>query len=140
MVGPVPDIDLSMERRLDELVLHLIRNGIIRSAHDISDGGIAVTLAECCIGGSRIGQGLGARIEFNPGMRMDKFLFSEGQSRFIISIDPGEYNTLVDAAKDHGIGQHILGEVVPGTFTIKDMVRLDIQEMHDAYRRGIAFD
>ncbi|MEK7775121.1 MAG: phosphoribosylformylglycinamidine synthase subunit PurL, partial [Candidatus Zixiibacteriota bacterium] len=82
--GTVPPLDLAVETRLQKTLLSLIRQGFIKSAHDSSEGGIAIALAECCIANQR-GQ-IGARITFGDVMRADALLFGETQSRVIVSV------------------------------------------------------
>ncbi len=139
-IGPVPEIDLRKEKRLHQLIIESIDQGIIQSSHDVSDGGVMVSLAECCMGSCSNGGYLGAQIDFDPGIRMDRFLFSEGQSRYIVSLDPGKFQQLTEACKKFDIHNHVLGEVIPDLLTIKGIMRLEVSEMVSANRRGIRFD
>jgi len=81
--GPPPAIDLDTEKRNQNLVLSAIRKGIVRSAHDISEGGFAVALAECLFEN----EALGADIDVSAA-HLTAFLFAESQSRFILSVNP----------------------------------------------------
>ncbi len=92
--GKAPELDLEVEAKVQKQVLSAIRAGLVASAHDISEGGFAVALAECCMSA----QGLGAEVEVtgNPVSA----LFSESQSRFILSVKKEhqeEFEKLVDA-------------------------------------------
>lgn len=92
--GKAPELDLEVEAKVQKQVLSAIRAGLVASAHDISEGGLAVALAECCMSA----QGLGAEVEVtgNPVSA----LFSESQSRFILSVKKEhqeEFEKLVDA-------------------------------------------
>ena len=82
--GMPPWIDLKLERAVQTCCLEAIEQGLLHSAHDISDGGLAVALAECCIGGPE--KPLGARIETHEMIRGDALLFSESQSRIVVSL------------------------------------------------------
>ncbi|MEC7640874.1 MAG: phosphoribosylformylglycinamidine synthase subunit PurL [Nitrospinota bacterium] len=84
--GRVPHLDLKQENIIHRLCLDLIRRGYIASAHDCSDGGLSVTLAECCISGPE--QALGAVIDLHSTIRTDALLFGESQSRIVISFPP----------------------------------------------------
>ncbi len=77
-----PSIDLEMERRVQEVCRRGIEQGLIRSAHDCSDGGLAVTLAECCIQGNTGFQG-----SIAAPNRWDAALFGERQSRIIVTVE-----------------------------------------------------
>jgi phosphoribosylformylglycinamidine synthase subunit PurL len=80
--GDAPHLDLDFEVNLQSTLLDAIRAGLIRSAHDISDGGLAVTLAEMCIFG-----GIGAKIDLNKlGDDPVQILFSEAQSGLVVAV------------------------------------------------------
>jgi phosphoribosylformylglycinamidine synthase subunit PurL len=84
VAGKVPGIDLSNEESLRKALLECIRNGLVNSAHDCSEGGLAVCVAECCISGEKA---IGASINLTGSVRKDALLFGESQSRVIISCD-----------------------------------------------------
>ncbi len=101
--GSPPALDLETEAAVQELVLRAIDRGIVRSAHDISDGGLAVALAECCIGGAdALGSGLplrGASVELPSGVRSDALLFGESASRIIMTIREKDLPALEESLK-----------------------------------------
>jgi len=108
IVGPSPTIDLDYERRLQESCLKAIRNGYIKSAHDISDGGLSVALAECCINSQF---SFGAKIEFKGNTRPDELLFGESQSRIIITADKNNVNKIKALCSEQNIDYQVIGEV-----------------------------
>ncbi len=80
--GRPPTIDLQLELSIQSFLRESIMNGYLSSAHDISDGGLAVCLAECCIS-----SGLGAHIELpSSEIRLDRLLFAEGGARILVSV------------------------------------------------------
>ncbi|MGB3559126.1 MAG: phosphoribosylformylglycinamidine synthase subunit PurL [Geitlerinemataceae cyanobacterium] len=85
VAGKPPRVDFYLEKRVQETCRQGIRQGWVKSAHDCAEGGLAVALAECCIGGE-----LGAQIDLgNPEVdRWDRALFGEGGARILVSIDP----------------------------------------------------
>jgi phosphoribosylformylglycinamidine synthase len=84
--GDAPHFDLDEEKAVQDAMLALIRRGIVKSAHDISDGGLAVCLAECVIQAD----GLGADIELeSSSLRLDATLFGEAQSRIVFTAEEG---------------------------------------------------
>jgi phosphoribosylformylglycinamidine synthase subunit PurL len=98
-----------------ELALHnvlreLIRAGHVRSAHDCSEGGLAVALAEACFNPARR---LGAEIDLGAAgeVRLDHLLFNESQSRVVISIVPGSAEQVMQLLKERGVSGHHLGVV-----------------------------
>ncbi len=85
MGRPAP-VDLELEKRVQGACRHGIRQGWVRSAHDCSEGGLAVALAEACLSGGR-----GATLSLAPGsLRWDQALFGEGSSRILVSVDPAQ--------------------------------------------------
>jgi phosphoribosylformylglycinamidine synthase len=85
--GPVPDIDLLVEKRVQKAVRDGIKKGIVKSAHDCSKGGLAIALAECCITGKLHGDKMiGAYVDIQSDIRIDSLLFGETQSRIIVTV------------------------------------------------------
>jgi phosphoribosylformylglycinamidine synthase len=87
--GRPPEIDLATERRLQKAVLGAIQQGLVASAHDLSEGGLAVALAEC-----GFENGLGARVNWSTHLRPDLALFSESQSRILLTAKPDKADQL----------------------------------------------
>ena len=109
VAGAPPVCDLARERNLVEAVLAAIGAGVVRSAHDCSDGGLAVALAECCIIDRN--RPLGARIDLSGSDDLPRraVLFGEAQGRVIVSTpDPA---ALREIALRHGVTSTIIGEV-----------------------------
>lgn len=105
--GRPPELDLATERKLLDAVLASIRSGQVRSAHDLSEGGLAGALAESCISGS-----IGANIELSAGgLRPDVALFSESQSRIILTSAPEHAEELKVAVAAYGVPVEIIGTV-----------------------------
>jgi len=94
VAGEIPKIDLPKEKQLHEIVLELISKKLINSAHDVSDGGIITALAECCV--MKESKQFGAEISIQILTREDLSLFSESQSRVIVSV-PAEKKEEFDA-------------------------------------------
>ena len=110
--GAPPSLDDEREKALHETLRALIRAGLAHSAHDCSEGGLAVALAECCLAGGAAGT-LGAEVVF-PGdasTRADVLLFNESQSRAVVSTDPARLDAVREIAARHGVPVHALGSV-----------------------------
>jgi phosphoribosylformylglycinamidine synthase len=131
--GKLPKLDLGYERNLQEGLLTAIRAGIINSAHDISDGGLAITLAECCICGRR--KRLGAVIEL-PEVSTET-LFSEAPSRIVASMAKKHLPELKVILKKQGIRSSVIGVVGGYNFTIKGAFSLLLTEVSDIYFNAI---
>ncbi|MDD3851028.1 MAG: phosphoribosylformylglycinamidine synthase subunit PurL [Firmicutes bacterium] len=104
--GSAPKLDLDREKRVQGCCLELIRGGTVKSAHDCSEGGIAVALAESCISGE-----IGAKVELEGCGREDLLLFGEGQSRIVITVRQSDLERVKDAASRFGIPVTVLGRV-----------------------------
>jgi phosphoribosylformylglycinamidine synthase len=117
--GRPPACDLQAERRLIDALLEVIRAGLAQSAHDVSDGGLAVALAECCIGDRKAL--LSATIDLSgwDGLPLRALLFGEAQGRVIVSSNrPAEVERI---ANGHGVPARVIGKVVAAEapFTIR---------------------
>ncbi len=113
--GAAPSIDLAAEVRLQKLVLDLARARLLRSAHDVSEGGLAVTLAECCTGAPMASGDVGARIDLETDGRgpgaLASMLFGEHPSRIVISVRPADAERVRRMAADAGVPCAALGVV-----------------------------
>ena len=107
--GRPPHLDLARECAAQAACLAAIRAGLVRSAHDCADGGLAVALAECCVTGP--GLPLGARVATGSDLRPDAQLFAESASRIILSVRPDDTARVERIAGEHRVPCRRLGEV-----------------------------
>ncbi|MDO9120101.1 MAG: phosphoribosylformylglycinamidine synthase subunit PurL [Nitrospira sp.] len=108
--GSPPYLNLETEQAVQSCVLQLIRSGLVQSAHDCSDGGLAVALAECCMSGPD--QTRGAVVRLTPGrQRIDSVLFGESQSRIIVSAKPAQRQAILAQAQRLGVPAAVVGAV-----------------------------
>ncbi len=133
--GRPPRLDLQTELNVQKLTLEAIREGIIQSAHDCSDGGLAIALAESCIAGGLEMTGIGASIELPDTMeaqsstRLDALLFGETQSRIVVSLMPEHLPRLQQLAQQIGVPISVLGNVGGVHFTLSDNRRENLQNL-----------
>ena len=104
--GRPPMVDLEAERRLQQFVLQQVGRGRIRSAHDCAEGGLAVAVAESAISGN-----LGCRLSLQTELRPDWLLFSESQSRILVTVPAEAEAALLEAAAAAGVPAQALGQV-----------------------------
>lgn len=134
--GEVPFINFALETKLQNLVLESIEKGLVKSAHDISEGGLGIALAKSAINGR-----LGARININSSMRKDLLLFSEGQSRFILTIRDEDMDEFIKEIDKLELPYEILGKVTGDRLEISVnndlVVDLTIDEMEEVWRGAI---
>ncbi|GAB5520806.1 MAG: phosphoribosylformylglycinamidine synthase subunit PurL [Rhodothermales bacterium] len=114
--GHAPRFDLDEEKAVQDAVLALIRAGHVQSAHDVSDGGLAVNLAE-----SAIFSGLGATVDLAPSknLRLDGVLYGEAQSRVVLTARPDAVDAILAALADRDVQATRLGTVGGDTLTIR---------------------
>ncbi len=107
--GDAPPLDLALERRVQDLVQSLIRTGRVRSAHDVSDGGLAVALTEMAIAG---GVGAEVTLPVTPRDALERagLLFSEAQSRILLEVDGASAEVIVQEAAQAGVPALVLGK------------------------------
>ena len=133
--GTPPWIDLKLEQAVQNCCLEAIDRGILRSAHDISDGGLAVSLAECCIGGPD--RPLGVRIETHEMIRGDALLFSESPSRIVVSLEEKNLARLQELAAELRVPMHVIGTVGGARFVIQPLLQLPVEELRSIWAHGL---
>ncbi|MBI3932497.1 MAG: phosphoribosylformylglycinamidine synthase subunit PurL, partial [Acidobacteria bacterium] len=133
VVGPPPRLDLQAEKRLCALMAEAAATGAVRSAHDTSDGGLAVALAECAFRGEE--PGLGGHFDLPAGLRDDVLLFSESPSRMVVST--ADEARLLDLARRHGVPCTRLGSVGGGRLVLatggRILVDVPVSRLHEAW-------
>ena len=143
LTGRPPVIDLALERAVQAFLRQAISQGLVASAHDLSDGGLAVAAAECCMA-----SGLGAHLELPAGDgRLDHLLFAEGGARILVSVPPAQTAAWQQAldqtrAAGHDVPAQCLGVVVAGAdFSISQagtpLVELPIDQLRTTFEQAI---
>lgn len=136
VAGRPPLLDLEREAAVQEAVRQSIGRGLVRAAHDCSEGGLAVTLAEMAILGR-----MGAEIKLEESLRADSLLFSESQSRVIVSARPEKVADIEKLARELKVPVKILGICGGQTLNIsvgeKRLVNLDLEEMEAVWRGSL---
>ena len=122
--GPPPTMNLQEEKKNSFFIRDLIEKKLTQSVHDVSDGGIALAIAEMCMAGT-----IGAKISTNlTGPERIKYLFGEDQARYIIEIKKEDLNNLVQMAKEQEISMTQLGSTNLEQFAI-DEIKISVDEM-----------
>ncbi len=111
---PAPHFDLATEQKVQKAISALIEGKLIESAHDVSDGGLLVTLAE-----SSFPRGLGFQVSSDSAIRQDAFWFGEAQSRVVVSVDASKKAAFESALQAQGVKFSALGSV-KGTDMVAD--------------------
>ena len=135
VAGKPPKIDLAEELRLQDLILELIDNSLINSAHDVSDGGLLVAVLECCFAPDNI---FGATLNFAFSDKPSKVYFGEAGGRILISALPENCPAIKETAEKHNIEYHELGYVSgKAKFVVNNHIDEDIEILYSACRQGI---
>ncbi|MCH8746002.1 MAG: phosphoribosylformylglycinamidine synthase II, partial [Chloroflexi bacterium] len=131
-----PYINLGLEKRVQELCRRAIADGTVLSAHDCSDGGLAVALAECSILGG-IGFVGGPALGHLP-KRWDVALFGEGQSRIVVSLAPAQLAWLSGVAGELGVPLLELGVTGGSRFQMGKQVDLALADISSVWGNALA--
>ncbi len=132
--GTPLSIDLAAEVKLQRAVLELGRDGLLSSAHDVSDGGLGVALAECCIAG-RIGCSL--ELETESEQRSLELLFHEEPSRIVVSFAPEQREKVQQRCEALGVPFTRLGFVGGDTLEIEDVLDVPVHVLVDTHARAL---
>jgi phosphoribosylformylglycinamidine synthase subunit PurL len=154
-IGPPPHVDLAHEIKVQNAVRDLIREGLVKSAHDCSEGGLAVALAESCFNPEKL---FGAEIDCSCHREGDAkrsqpssqrhashreaatVLFNESQSRFIISVSPEQLEKSMSMLRERDVPFQQLGKVGAGELDIRvkeETFRWQIADLYDNWWNAI---
>jgi phosphoribosylformylglycinamidine synthase len=132
VAGRPPVLDLELERDVQDVVRAAVQDGLLASAHDCSEGGIAVTLAESCIAG-----GIGAKVALDDDLPAVASLFSETQSRIVVSVAEENVPEFIDRLSAAQVPYSVIGEVGGSRLEIEDVVSLEIEEIAKLYNTSL---
>ncbi|MDY6855706.1 MAG: phosphoribosylformylglycinamidine synthase subunit PurL [Thermodesulfobacteriota bacterium] len=134
--GIPPEIHMDIEIAVQDTCLEAIQNGLIKSAHDCSEGGIAVALAECCFSSPDFHRGVKISID-KEKMRGDCLLFGESQSRIIVSLEKDKLDKLKKIAKKNNAPFSVIGEVGTDRLVIEGLIDCDIESLKRQWRNAL---
>jgi phosphoribosylformylglycinamidine synthase subunit PurL len=134
--GFPPALELKKEAALQKALVEMIQAGLIESAHDCSEGGIAVTLAE-----SSFANGIGASVDLSSqGLPAEFVLFGEDASRVVLSCDPSHLSAIQQGATKYGVSADVIGETILDKLEIKlhvITVSATIRELTESYEGAL---
>jgi phosphoribosylformylglycinamidine synthase len=128
--GTPPGWDLAAERRLAELMVDAASKGLLASAHDLSDGGLAIALAESCLSG---GHGCEVSLPSDPFVS----LFSESAARAVVSVPAGQAVEFTALAAAGGVPATLIGAVAGAALGVTGVLSIPLTELADAYRGAL---
>jgi phosphoribosylformylglycinamidine synthase len=135
--GYPPELDLEKEATLQRALVAIIRAGLVESAHDCSDGGLAVALVE-----SALPAGIGLSVSLpRQQAALEFLLFGEDASRVVLSCEPIHLPRIQQIAEEHGVSADVLGETGPGRVEItvdgQLVISASVQELREAYEGAL---
>jgi len=137
VAGMPPAVDLKSERAVADSVIEMVKQGVINSAHDISEGGLAVAIAESAIGGNT-----GADIHLKQdSLRLDQLLFSESQARIVVSVSAENLPKVEQIAHRNEVSYQAIGTVERNQFKIyvdgKEIISNSTAEIKDVFENSL---
>jgi len=134
--GEVPFLNMAMEIRTQKAVLDGIERDLFQSVHDLSEGGLAVALSESAIAGN-----IGCKLEIQSELQGDRVLFSESQSRFLVSLKESKLSLLEKGLMEQKIPHRVLGktggENLVITINEEEVINHSIKELESNWRGAI---
>jgi len=135
--GYPPDLDLEKEAALQKATIELVQQGLLDSAHDCSDGGIAVALAE-----KGFPKGVGAKVSLTSGgLFAEHLLFGEDASRILVSCDPTHVSRIKEVSAKFDVAADVIGETIPDRLEIvldgKTVISSSISDLNDSYEAAL---
>jgi len=123
--GPPPEVNLFNEKNNGETLLELIENGLIKSAHDISLGGLIIAVSKMCIKGNK-----GIKFKKSENLINEiEYLFSEDQGRYIIEIEPKDLKTVTNILDKNSVHYEELGYIIDNDMIINEKTKVTIDEL-----------
>ncbi len=136
VAGDSPQLNLEAEKKMQDNLLSLIGKGLIKSAHDISEGGIICAIAECCVMDNE--NLTGARVNIPVKNRNDFSFFSESQSRVIVSVNEQSKDEFEQTLKSKDQAYYLLGRTGGTKLNVNNLIQVDINKLADLYFNTIS--
>jgi phosphoribosylformylglycinamidine synthase len=138
--GRIPSLDLDMERKVQRLALDLARAGLVSSMHDVSDGGLATALVECCVAVVPPNTAIGADVALGgEAAGAWAALFSEEPSRVVASVPPAHVAAVRERAARAGVPFAELGSTTARDFVVRaggsEIIHAALEELSSARER-----
>ncbi len=133
--GKCPAIDLKLEKGVQKTALEAIEKGLVQSAHDCSEGGLAVALAESCISNPK--QKIGAQVGLKALTREDALLFGESQSRIVLSAKEKDASKILALARKNKTPAAVIGKTGSSRLVINQAINIGLGQLHQAWSKAI---
>ena len=130
--GAPPKLDLATERKNGTFVRGLVRNRAVTAAHDLSEGGLAVALAEMALAGD-----IGAKLDIESAIPRHGFLFGEDQARYLLTAAPEKAEAIAAAARSEGIACRVIGTTGGDALTIAGEIAIFLSELKQRHEQWL---
>jgi len=132
VAGMPPPLDFAREKAVQKAVREAVRAGLLNAAHDVSDGGLAVTLAEMCFG-----KDLGCRLTLRSQVRPDALLFGEDASRVVVSYAPADRDAIEAICKAAGAPFEEIGQVGGNALVVEGALDARLADLKESWSSAI---
>ena len=132
VAGMPPPLDFAREKAVQKAVREAVRAGLLNAAHDVSDGGLAVTLAEMCFG-----KDLGCRVTLRSEVRPDALLFGEDASRVVVSYAPADRGAIEAICKAAGAPFEEIGQVGGNALVVEGTLDAKLSDLKESWSNAI---
>lgn len=126
--GAPPAVDLKAEKRNGDFVRDAIHSGLVTASHDISDGGLAVAIAEMALAGN-----CGATVSIDTGLPLTAALFAEDQARYVITASSQDAEKLLENAKAADVPLQIIGTTGHNELKFSDKLNISVSDIRNAH-------
>jgi phosphoribosylformylglycinamidine synthase II len=137
VVGRVPELDLDLERRVQEVCLKVIQEGLVESAHDCSDGGLAVAIAESCFSSYRR-RAIGCQVDLEGVVSPAALLFAETPSRIVVSAADQNVDVIMSLARERDVPASVIGRTKGERLSVKvngdSIINRSVASVESAWR------
>ncbi len=130
----LPELDIDREVKVQQACRQCIMDGIISAAHDVAEGGLAVSLSEMCFAPERT---FGVKIRFDKDVRPDALLFGEAQSRILVSFSPENLDRVKEVAERFAVELDVLGTVGGERFIVEGLIDVDVERLRRLWKGGL---
>ncbi len=140
VAGKVPSVDLEYQSRLIKALVEAASKRLVKSAHDVSLGGLAVAIAESSLKDGNNLSAIGVEIDltdYGKGLRPSALLFGEDQGRVILSAEPGKVHELKQLFESFNLPFYIVGTTGGDKIKIKPWIELDVSAIANGWRKTI---
>lgn len=136
--GEIPALDLALEKDTNQAILEANNKRLMSSCHDVSEGGIAIALAESCMQSKQFaGTFLGAKVALDDGLHPAASLFAESQSRYLVSVPADKVEAFEDVLASHEVPYSAIGTVEGTDLVIEDKINISVTEIEEIYEGAL---